>query len=59
VTLGPSHKLDGEEEISWGSPKLLIHYGKFTSSLFHCTSQEQKDGNESGIETSSFFFPQE
>jgi hypothetical protein len=28
MTLGPSHKLDGEEEISLGSPNLLIPYGK-------------------------------
>ncbi len=42
MTLGPSHKLDGEEEISLGSPNLLIPYGKFTSSLFHCTSDGAK-----------------
>ncbi len=42
MTLGPSHKLDGEEEISLGSPNLLIPYGKFTSSLFHCTSHGAK-----------------
>ncbi len=42
MTLGPSHKLDGEEEISLGRPELLFKYGKFTSSLFHCTSDGAK-----------------
>jgi hypothetical protein len=42
MTLGPSHKFDGEEEISSGRPKLLIKYAKFTLSLFHCTSHRAK-----------------
>jgi hypothetical protein len=33
MTLGPSHKLDGEEEISLGRPKLLIE--EFNSCSFY------------------------
>ncbi len=65
MTLGPSHKLDGEEEISLGRPKLLFKYGKFTSTLFHCTSHRAKrwkwkwHRNFIILLSTSFSFPQE